>query len=87
MRANGLCFIEGVCRMKKSQSEWWQPEGWMRFGSVVAVLLLVGFLIFLVVGFFLPRLRKIGKIYNSASAGRSEARPVLPPGVASGPRA
>lgn len=56
--------------MKKQKSVWWQPEGWMTVGTVVVIALVVAYLIFVVVRMVLPRVRSIGKVYNSAAIER-----------------
>jgi len=60
--------------MKKQKSAWWQPEGWMAFGAYVAVGLVILYLIFVVVSQILPRIRKIGSVYDSAQRGRAAAK-------------
>ncbi|MDH7568964.1 MAG: hypothetical protein QHJ73_05200 [Armatimonadota bacterium] len=56
--------------MKPPKSQWYQPQGWMRFGVWVVVGILILYLLYMVVFQFVPRLRKIGNNYNVSLAAR-----------------
>ena len=60
--------------MKKPTNKWFQPQGWLSFGALIVVALLVSYLIYMGVMQFLPRLRNIHRIYNEA--GLHQSRPV-----------
>lgn len=53
--------------MKKPTNKWFQPEGWLTFGAAVVVGVLVVYLVYMVVGQFLPRLRIIRRSYDQES--------------------
>jgi len=58
--------------MKETKSVWWQPQGWLTFGSIVVVAIVIAYLVFIAVRYVMPRVRNIGKIYNDAADGQPE---------------
>lgn len=65
--------------MKKPTNKWFQPEGWLTYGAAVVVGVLIVYLVYMVVGQFLPRLRTIRRSYDQDSMLQRELPRMLRP--------